>query len=48
MVIMAGGFGSRMHPHTEDYPKPMLKIDGSPCLNTLFEVRKQKDFMNSS
>ena len=31
MVIMAGGRGTRMHPHTENYPKPMLEA-ASLCL----------------
>jgi dTDP-glucose pyrophosphorylase/CBS domain-containing protein len=31
-VIMAGGFGTRMHPLTEDIPKPMLPIAGRPVM----------------
>ena len=26
IVIMAGGRGTRLHPHTENCPKPMLKV----------------------
>jgi dTDP-glucose pyrophosphorylase/CBS domain-containing protein len=29
-VIMAGGFGKRLLPFTEDVPKPMLSVDGRP------------------
>ena len=31
-VIMAGGFGTRMQPHTLDMPKPMLPVGGKPML----------------
>lgn len=31
-VIMAGGFGSRLRPLTEDLPKPMLPVGGRPLL----------------
>jgi len=32
MVIMAGGKGTRLRPHTEDCPKPMLPVRGKPML----------------
>ncbi|MEX0287218.1 MAG: nucleotidyltransferase family protein [Paracoccaceae bacterium] len=32
VVIMAGGFGKRMRPYTENLPKPMLKVQGKPML----------------
>jgi dTDP-glucose pyrophosphorylase len=35
MVIMAGGKGTRMHPHTENCPKPMLTIGGKPMLELI-------------
>ena len=31
-VIMAGGFGSRLSPMTNDLPKPMLDIGGRPLI----------------
>ena len=31
-LIMAGGFGKRLMPFTENVPKPMLDIDGRPFL----------------
>ncbi len=31
-VIMAGGFGSRLRPLTEDVPKPMLPVGGRPLM----------------
>lgn len=34
-VVMAGGKGSRLHPLTEDTPKPMLKIGDQPLLEII-------------
>jgi dTDP-glucose pyrophosphorylase len=34
-VIMAGGFGKRLGPLTEDLPKPMLPIGGRPLMELL-------------
>jgi len=36
-VVMAGGFGTRLHPLTLDTPKPMLPINGRPLLEILIE-----------
>lgn len=32
MVVMAGGKGIRLHPHTQDCPKPLLAVGGKPML----------------
>lgn len=32
MVVMAGGKGTRLLPHTENCPKPMLPVGGKPML----------------
>ena len=37
IVIMAGGFGKRMRPFTENCPKPMLEIAGKPILEHIVE-----------
>jgi dTDP-glucose pyrophosphorylase len=37
VVIMAGGFGRRLRPHTDKVPKPMLKIGGKPLLDILID-----------
>jgi len=37
VVIMAGGRGTRLWPHTEHCPKPMLPLDGKPILQILLE-----------
>lgn len=36
-VIMAGGFGTRLHPLTEDMPKPMLPIGERPLMELIIE-----------
>ena len=36
-VIMAGGFGRRLLPFTEDLPKPMLSVDGRPLLERIVD-----------
>jgi len=37
IVIMAGGEGRRLRPHTENCPKPMLPIAGRPMLEIILE-----------
>ena len=37
VVIMAGGKGTRLRPHTEDCPKPMLPVGDQPILEILLE-----------
>lgn len=32
-VIMAAGFGTRLRPHTETTPKPLLPVQGRPILD---------------
>lgn len=44
MVIMAGGVGSRLMPHTEKCPKPLLSIAGKPMLEHIIERAKQEGF----
>jgi len=44
MVIMAGGMGSRLRPHTEDCPKPLLPIAGKPMLEHIIERAKSEGF----
>jgi dTDP-glucose pyrophosphorylase len=40
MVIMAGGKGTRLHPDTENCPKPMLLIGGKPILEHIIARAK--------
>jgi len=46
MVIMAGGKGTRLHPHTFNCPKPMLKVGGKPMLEHIIERAKIEGFSN--
>jgi dTDP-glucose pyrophosphorylase len=44
MVIMAGGQGTRLRPHTEECPKPMLSVNGKPMLEHIIERAKADGF----
>jgi dTDP-glucose pyrophosphorylase len=44
MVIMAGGKGTRLRPHTENCPKPMLLVAGRPMLEHIIERAKLEGF----
>lgn len=46
MVIMAGGMGSRLRPHTENCPKPLLPVAGKPMLEHIIERAKLEGFSN--
>lgn len=37
VFLMAGGFGTRLRPLTDDCPKPMLHVGGRPILETILE-----------
>jgi len=37
VLLMAGGMGSRLHPLTEQCPKPLLKVGKKPILETILE-----------
>lgn len=44
MVIMAGGKGTRLLPHTENCPKPLLCVAGKPMLEHIIERAKLEGF----
>ena len=44
MVIMAGGMGLRLRPHTENCPKPLLLVAGKPMLEHIIERAKLEGF----
>ena len=37
LFIMAGGKGTRLRPHTETCPKPMLEVGGKPMLERIMQ-----------
>ncbi len=45
-VIMAGGFGTRLRPLTDDTPKPMLQIGGTPLLQRTVERLRRSGIRN--
>jgi len=46
MVVMAGGLGTRLQPHTENCPKPLLPVAGKPMLEHILERAKAEGFSN--
>lgn len=46
MLIMAGGKGTRLRPHTENCPKPMLDVGGKPMLEHIIERAVADGFKN--
>lgn len=36
-IILCAGFATRMHPLTENFPKPLLEVGGKPVLDHLTE-----------
>ncbi len=46
MVIMAGGQGTRLRPHTENCPKPLLKVGGKPMLEHIIAGAKAEGFQH--
>jgi len=46
VFIMAGGFGTRLRPLTDNCPKPMLKIGNKPILETLLNQFIKAGFRN--
>jgi len=46
VILMAGGLGTRLHPLTKSCPKPLLKIGGTPVLETILEGFISHEFEN--
>ncbi|MGY6563455.1 MAG: nucleotidyltransferase family protein [Halomonadaceae bacterium] len=44
VFLMAGGFGTRLRPLTNDCPKPMLKVGDKPILQLILEAFIQAGF----
>ncbi len=46
VFIMAGGFGTRLRPLTDNCPKPMLKVGDKPILETVIKSFIKAGFSN--
>lgn len=46
VFLMAGGFGTRLHPLTQDTPKPLLKVGNRPILETILTRFVKSGFHN--
>jgi dTDP-glucose pyrophosphorylase len=44
MVVMAGGEGTRLRPHTQNCPKPLLAVAGKPMLEHIIVRAKSEGF----
>jgi dTDP-glucose pyrophosphorylase len=44
VVLMAGGLGTRLHPLTQDCPKPLLTVGGKPILEIIIESFIEQGF----
>lgn len=45
-MVMAGGRGARLHPLTEDLPKPMLRVGDRPLLEIIIDQLKTAGIKN--
>lgn len=46
VFVMAGGFGTRLRPLTDNCPKPMLPVGEKPILEHIVERLKHQGFIN--
>ncbi|GGM84940.1 nucleotidyltransferase family protein [Shewanella xiamenensis] len=46
VFLMAGGFGTRLRPLTDNYPKPLLNVGGRPILETILLSFIRAGFVN--
>jgi glucose-1-phosphate cytidylyltransferase len=44
VVILAGGFGTRLAEHTDEIPKPMVEVGGRPILWHILKIYSQFGF----
>ena len=44
MIIMAGGMGTRLHPETENIPKPLIRLGDKPMLEHIIDKAKLEGF----
>lgn len=46
IVIMAGGFGKRLHPYTQEIPKPLVLLKDKPLIMHVIDNIQQSGFNN--
>jgi glucose-1-phosphate cytidylyltransferase len=46
VILLAGGFGTRLSEYTKTIPKPMIKIDGKPMLFHIMKLYAKHGFKN--
>tara|TARA_B110000014_G_scaffold252910_1_gene231745 strand:- start:908 stop:1951 length:1044 start_codon:yes stop_codon:yes gene_type:complete len=46
VILMAGGYGKRLHPLTQETPKPLLKVGSEPILETIIKQLADFGFYN--
>jgi len=46
VILMAGGYGKRLHPLTQETPKPLLKVGSEPILETIIKHLADFGFYN--
>lgn len=46
VIIMVGGKGKRLFPLTNNFPKPMLPVNGKPILHHIVDKMKSMGFVN--
>lgn len=44
VVLMAGGLGTRLRPHTDKKPKPLLSVGDKPILESILESFVEQNF----
>ena len=45
-LILAGGRGTRLHPYTLVFPKPMLPVGGQPIIRTIVDQLMNNGFQD--
>ena len=45
-IIIAGGKGTRLGANTEDLPKPMIEVHGTPLLEKVIRWLKKNEVTN--
>ena len=44
VIILAGGYGTRLAEYTDKIPKPMVKIGKKPILSHIMEYYQRYDY----